>query len=253
MIKTRVIPSLLIKNGGLVKTVRFNKATYVGDPINAIKIFNDKEVDELVVLDIEASRLKKTPNFSLLDQVSKEAFMPLAYGGGINNLEDVRKILGLGFEKVIIDSYALNNPGFITDAANICGSQSIVVCIDVKRDVLGRLSVYDYIRKKPQTISAHEYAVKAQERGAGEIIIYSVDRDGTYEGYDVKAIKDITSRVTVPVVALGGAGKIQDFSKAVKDGGASAVAAGSLFVFHGPHRAVLITYPEKKELEQLIP
>jgi imidazole glycerol-phosphate synthase subunit HisF len=253
MIKTRVIPSLLIKNGGLVKTVRFSKATYVGDPINAIKIFNDKEVDELVVIDIEASRLKKPPNFNLLDQVSKEAFMPLAYGGGINNLEDVRKILGLGFEKVIIDSYALSNPDFITRAANICGSQSIVICIDVKRDIFGRLSVYDYIRKRPQPVAAPEYAAQAQERGAGEIIVYSVDRDGTFEGYDVKAIKDITGKVNVPVVALGGAGTIEDFSKAVNDGGASAVAAGSIFVFHGPHRAVLITYPEKKELENLLP
>jgi cyclase len=253
MIKTRVIPSLLIKNGGLVKTVRFSKVTYVGDPINAIKIFNDKEVDELVVIDIEASRLKKPPNFNLLDQVSKEAFMPLAYGGGINNLEDVRKILGLGFEKVIIDSYALSNPDFITRAANICGSQSIVICIDVKRDIFGRLSVYDYIRKRPQLVAAPEYAAQAQERGAGEIIVYSVDRDGTFEGYDVKAIKDITGKVNVPVVALGGAGTIEDFSKAVNDGGASAVAAGSIFVFHGPHRAVLITYPEKKELENLLP
>jgi imidazole glycerol-phosphate synthase subunit HisF len=253
MIKTRVIPSLLIKNGGLVKTVRFNKTTYVGDPINAIKIFNDKEVDELAVIDIEASRLKKSPNFGLLDQVSKEAFMPLAYGGGINNLEDIRRILGLGFEKVIIDSYAFSNPDFITKAADICGSQSVVVCIDIKRDFLGRVQVYNYIRKKLQIIAAHEYAVQAQQSGAGEIIVYSVDRDGTYEGYDIKAIKDITGRVTVPVVALGGAGKIQDFSAAVKDGGASAVAAGSLFVFHGPHRAVLITYPEKKDLEQLLP
>ncbi|HUI93301.1 MAG TPA: AglZ/HisF2 family acetamidino modification protein [Chitinivibrionales bacterium] len=253
MIKTRVIPSLLIKNGGLVKTVRFNKATYVGDPINAIKIFNDKEVDELAVIDIEASLLKKPPNFNLLDQVSKEAFMPLAYGGGINNLEYVRKILSLGFEKVIIDSYALSNPEFITKAADICGSQSVVVCIDMKRDLIGHLQVFDYIHKKPKRIAAHEYAVQVQQRGAGEIILYSVDRDGTYEGYDVKGIKDITSRLTIPVVALGGAGKIEDFSKAVKDGGASAVAAGSLFVFHGPHRAVLITYPEKKDIEHLIP
>jgi cyclase len=253
MLKTRIIPSLLLQGGGLVKTVGFKNARYVGDPINAIKIFNDKEVDELAVIDIDASRSHTPPKFNLLDRLNKEAFMPLAYGGGIKTLEEVRRILGLGFEKVIIDSIALERPEFITEAASVCGSQSIVVCIDIKKDLFGRLRVYDYLRKKCLTLTAQVYAAKLEKMGAGEIIVYSVDRDGTYAGYEIKVMREITSKVNVPVIALGGAGKIQDLAEVVTTGGASAAAAGSIFVFHGPNRAVLITYPERSELEKILP
>ncbi|MBN1294303.1 MAG: imidazole glycerol phosphate synthase subunit HisF [Candidatus Latescibacteria bacterium] len=252
MLKTRVIPSLLIRNGGLIKTVRFKNARYVGDPINAIKVFNDKEVDELAVIDIDASRDNRGPDFKMLGRINKEAFMPLAYGGGVSTLEQVRKVLGLGYEKIIINSHAIQNRSFITEAANICGSQSVVVCIDVKKTVFGGYHVYDHLKKKVHKIVALDYACEVEKRGAGELLIYSVDRDGTFGGYDIALLKVITSGVSIPVVALGGAGNIKDFSAAVGEAGVSAVSAGSFFVFHGPHRAVLITYPDRNELENVL-
>jgi cyclase len=252
MLRTRVIPSLLLKNGGLVKTIRFKDPKYVGDPINAIKIFNDKEVDELVVIDIDASKKQVEPNYTMLDRINKEAFMPLGYGGGIRTMEQIRRILGLGYEKVIINSSALADTHFIESAAAICGSQSIVVCIDSKNDFFGNPKVYDHKTSKTTKYSLREYACLIESFGAGEIILYSVDRDGTYLGYDIKALHEVSSAVTIPVVALGGASKIEDFAEAVQEGGASAVAAGSMFVFYGPHRAVLITYPDKQQLSKYL-
>ncbi len=252
MLNIRVIPSLLIRNGGLVKTVKFADARYVGDPINAIKIFNEKEVDELAVIDIDASRQHRPPDYEMLLRINKEAFMPLAYGGGIKTLEEIQKILNIGYEKVIINSKALDDPPFVTEAAKECGNQSVVVCIDVKKNLLGQHRVYDHIRRKVRDIKVRDYAQQMEKNGAGEILLYSVDRDGTFSGYDLHILKEVTSAVSVPVIALGGAGKIEDFADAVKKGGASAVSAGSLFVFHGPHRAVLITYPERKEMERLL-
>jgi len=251
VLRIRVIPCLLLHNGGLVKTVRFRRPTYVGDPINAIKIFNDKEVDELALIDIDASRQGRGPDFALLERVNKEAFMPLACGGGIRTPDHVRRVLGLGYEKVILDSVVLGEPGSVEAASAACGSQSVVVCIDTKRDLFGRLRVYDHLRRRCTRLGPGEYARLAQARGAGEVIVYSVDSEGTFQGYDVKAVREVSDAVTVPVVALGGAGKLQDFADVVRDGGATAVAAGSFFVFHGPHRAVLITYPERQELERV--
>lgn len=253
MLKTRVIPSLLIRDNGLVKTVKFDKSKYIGDPINAIKIFNDKEVDELVVLDIEASKRSSGINFNLLSRINKEAFMPLGYGGGIKSIEDVKRILGLGYEKIIINSSAINNPDIISEAANVCGSQSVVVCLDIKKSLFGNYLLYNYKRKKTFSIDPFEYIKKMEELGAGELIVYSVDRDGTFSGYDISLLKKVTSIVSIPVVALGGAGKFEDFVDAIKLGGASAVSAGSFFVFHGPHKAVLITYPDKQQLKELLP
>jgi cyclase len=252
MLLHRVIPCLLLHNGGLVKTLKFKEPKYVGDPINAVKIFNDKEVDELIILDIDASKEKRGPNFELLSKINREAFMPLGYGGGITTVLQVREVLNLGFEKVVLNSSALANPNLITQAAAECGNQSVVVCIDVKKNLLGKYGVYSHATGKTLALDPAEHAVEMERLGAGEIIINSVDRDGTLSGFDMDLIKRVTSRVSVPVVAMGGAGSVQDFAGAIKTGGASAVSAGAFFVFHGPHRAVLITYPAKGELKRAI-
>lgn len=249
--KIRVIPALLLKNSGLVKTIRFKDPTYVGDPINAVKIFNDKEVDELLFIDIEATKAKRTPNFELVSRISREAFMPFGYGGGIRNLEDMNKLLRLGVEKVSINAYAIENPDFIKKAAQNVGSQSVVASIDVKQDSSGKHWVFDYRNGTTTELDPVAFAILMEKNGAGEILLNSVDKDGTFAGYDISIVRKVSRSVSIPVIALGGAGKIQDFVEAVKVGGVSAVAAGSFFVFHGPHRAVLITYPTKEELKKI--
>jgi cyclase len=251
MLRHRVIPCLLLHNGGLVKTLKFKEPKYVGDPINAVKIFNDKEVDELVILDIDASKEKRGPNFELLSKINREAFMPLGYGGGITTVQQVRAVLNLGFEKVVLNASTLVNPGLVTQAAVECGNQSVVVCIDAKKGLLSKYSVYSHVTGKTLALDPAEHAAEMERLGAGEIVINSVDRDGTLSGYDIDLIKRVTSRVSVPVVAMGGAGSVQDFACAINIGGASAVSAGAFFVFHGPHRAVLITYPAKGELKRV--
>ena len=249
MLRTRVIPSLLVRNRGLVKTIRFNKAKYVGDPINAIRIFNDKEVDELVVLDIEATK-RGSIDFDYLAQINKEAFMPLGYGGGIKTADDVQRVLQLGYEKIILDNASLVDPSLIGKCAKACGSQSVVCCIDVKKDFLGSYRVYDYRNDKILKLSAIEWAKQCVQEGSGELLIYSVDNDGAYTGFDIKLLNAITPIVSVPIVALGGARNLEDLALAVSVGGASAVSAGSMFVFYGPHKAVLITYPSRDLLEK---
>lgn len=249
MLGLRVIPALLLMKGGLVKTIKFKNPTYVGDPINAVKIFNDKEVDELLFIDIEATKEKRKPRFEIVSRISQEAFMPFCYGGGIRNLEDITKLLRLGVEKVSINAYAIENPDFIKEAAQTVGSQSVVASIDVKQDTFGRHWVFDYCNNLMTKLDPARFALLMEKYGAGEILLNSVDRDGTFSGYDIDIIKEVSSSVNIPVIALGGAGKIEDFVDAVRIGGASAVAAGSFFVFHGKHRAVLITYPTKDELK----
>lgn len=251
MLRTRVIPVLLLKNAGLVKTRKFKEPKYVGDPINAVRIFNDKEVDELVFLDISATPQKKEPNFELIKDIATEAFMPFAYGGGITNLDQIEKLINLGGEKVVLNTIAVQTPDLVTKAAEIFGNQSIVVSIDVKKSLFGGKKIYTHCGEKKVAKSYIDFAKEMEQRGAGEIIINSIDNDGMMQGYDIHMIKEVSQAVTIPVVASGGAGKLDDFRKAVKEGGASAVAAGSMFVFNGPHRAVLISYPEYKELENL--
>jgi len=251
MLMTRVIPVLLLKNGGLVKTVKFKNPTYVGDPINAVKIFNDKEVDELLIIDVEATKEKREPNFELVSRISREAFMPFGYGGGIKSLEEITQMFRLGVEKVSINSIAIKDPDFVKKAAEICGSQSVVVSIDVKMDEFGNHWVFDYVNNATTKLDPVRFAVSMEKNGAGEIILNSVDRDGTFSGYDTDIIKRVSESVRIPVIAMGGASKIEDFVKAV-EAGASAVAAGSFFVFHGKHRAVLITYPNKDELKKAL-
>jgi cyclase len=248
MLKTRVIPTLLLRGAGLVKTTRFRNPVYVGDPINAIRIFNEKEVDELVLLDITASRTGRGPSFATIENIASECFMPLAYGGGITTVEQIRKILSAGVEKVVVNCAALQNPQLVCDASREFGSQAIVVSIDVKRKLLGRYEVYGDSGTKPTGHTPAAFARQMEDLGAGEILLTAIDRDGTMMGYDIELLSKVTSTVSIPVIASGGAGTIADFGAASKRAGAAAVAAGAMFVFHGPHRAVLITYPSYAEL-----
>ena len=248
MLTIRIIPCLLLKGEGLVKTVKFKDPKYVGDPINAVKIFNDKEVDELIFLDIEATVEGRRPPIKLISEISSECFMPLSYGGGLRDLDDLKTIFNAGVEKVIINSYAIENPNFISEASELYGSQSIVVAIDVKRSSKGKYEIFSRGGRKKTNLDPVEHAMKMETLGAGEIFLNSIDRDGTMKGYDIGLIKEVAESVSIPVVACGGAGRIEHFVEAVKKGGASAVAAGSMFVFHGKHRAVLTTYPSVEEL-----
>jgi len=252
MLSKRVIPCLLLKNQGLVKTIQFKDHKYVGDPINAVKIFNEKEVDELVFLDITATNENRKPDFRLISEIASECFMPLGYGGGIRELNDIRRLFNAGLEKVIINSYSVEEPLFIKKASDMFGSQSVVVAIDIKKNLFGKYEVFTHGGKKNTKLDPVEHAVRMQEMGAGEIFVSSIDRDGTMTGYDIELIKRVANSVSIPVIASGGAGKLQDFSDAIRKGGASAVAAGSMFVFHGKHRAVLITYPDVKELKNIL-
>ena len=249
MRRTRVIPTLLLQDNGLVKTEKFKNAKYVGDPINAIKIFNKKEIDELVFLDIQASRLNKEPDYELIKEFASEAFFPIAYGGGIKNIDQAKKILRIGIEKVVISSSALTNPKLITEIANYAGSSSVVICMDVKRTLFKGHKVVSKNINKSMPDDPAKLIKELVTRGAGEIILHSVDKEGTYTGYDLELITKMSKIVDVPLVALGGARGIDDFKMAVKHG-ASAVAAGNLFIYFGKHRAVLITYPNEIELEK---
>lgn len=246
----RVIPVLLLKNAGLVKTIRFKNPTYVGDPLNAVKIFNEKEVDELIFLDITATPENKKPPLKFLAEVAGECFMPLCYGGGVSSIEEIKQITKVGVEKVCINTAAVKNPQFIAEAADRFGSSTVVVSLDIKKNFLGKYQVYINGGRENSGKDPVRTAVLMAQKGAGELMINSIERDGTMKGYDLELIKKISSEIDIPVIACGGAGKTEDFRLAVKEGGASAVAAGSMFVFHGKHRAVLINYPGQKELKK---
>jgi cyclase len=244
----RIIPVLLLKNGGLYKGVKFKDHKYVGDPINAVKIFNEKEVDELVFLDIDATNNNRQPNLGFLKDIASECFMPLAYGGGINSVDMIREILKAGIEKVIINTAAVKNPQLIADAAEYFGSSTIVASIDVKKFFLGKPQVYINSGQEKTKLNHVEWAKKLESLGVGEIIINSIDQDGTLNGYDFELVKQVASAVSVPVIAAGGGRGLTDFADVCLSFGASAAAAGSSFVFHGKHRAVLITYPSEKDI-----
>lgn len=249
MKRIRVIPSLLIQKGGLVKSVKFKDHKYVGDPINAVKIFNDKEVDELVLLDISATAEKRVPNLKYIIEIASEAFMPMAYGGGITTLEQIQSLIAGGIEKVVLNTVAFDNPALITQAAEFAGSQSVVVSMDVKKNLWGKYQVYVQNGTRSTKMDPVSYARKMETLGAGEIILMSIERDGSFEGYDLPLIKMVSEAVSIPVVAIGGSATVDDFAKAMQHG-ASAVSAGSQFVFQRPHRAVLISYPSQKELKE---
>lgn len=251
MLKHRVIPCLLLRNGGLVKTLRFSEPKYVGDPINAIRIFNDKEVDELMVLDITASKEKKEPNYALIEQFASECFMPLSYGGGIKTMEQAQRLFNSGIEKICLQTSVLDDLSLVKNLSDKWGSSSILVSVDVKRNWLGQPKLYSAATGKTLDKKWQDYMLDAVKAGAGEIVLNAVDKDGTMKGMDIELIKEAAKILSVPLVAVGGAGSLADIKAAV-DAGANAVSAGAFFVFQGPHRAVLITYPKYNELVQLL-
>lgn len=251
MLKHRVIPCLLLRNGGLVKTSRFADPKYVGDPINAIRIFNDKEVDELMVLDITASKERREPNYALIEQFAGECFMPLCYGGGVASVEQARRLFAVGVEKVCLQTSVLDSAKLVADIAERFGSQAVLVSIDIKKDWLGRRQLYAAASGRTLTKPWMDFMAEMVVAGAGEVLLNAVDRDGTMQGMDLDLIRKASSALPVPLIAVGGVGSLADIKAAV-DAGASAVAAGAFFVFHGPHRAVLITYPRYRELETLL-
>jgi len=236
-----------------VKTTRFREPTYVGDPTNAIRIFNDKEVDELVFLDITASREGRGPALQTIRDFASECFMPVGYGGGIRSLADAREVLALGIEKVVVNTMALRRSELVSELAGEFGAQAVVVSIDAQKRLLGGYEVMGAGGTEKTGLQPTDHAVHMVELGAGEILITSIDRDGTQSGYDLALVRSVADSVPVPVIACGGAGNVTHFSEAVSEGHASAVAAGSMFVFHGRHRAVLISYPSRSELERVLP
>ena len=246
--RPRVMPVLLLRDGLLYKTRKFGAPKYVGDPRIAVKIFNDKCADELVLLDIGATPAGRGPDLELIGEIVSESFMPIAYGGGVRSLADARALLKLGVEKVVVNTRALEEPGFLRELAAEIGSSSVMCAIDAKRTLLGRYVCTSYSAAKSARISPVEHARAAQAAGAGEILVNSVDRDGTFGGYDLELVRAVSGAVGVPVIACGGAASIGDCVKVVSEAGASAAAAGSIFVFQGPHRAVLITFPTDAEL-----
>jgi cyclase len=250
MLQPRVIPCLLLKDRGLVKTVRFLQPKYVGDPINAVKIFNDRFVDEIIFLDIAASEQHRPPSFGLVEQIAGECFIPLCYGGGIRTPEDARTLFGIGVEKISLNTEAAENPSLVNRLAEKFGSQSIVVSMDMKETSPGNHTVWTRRGTRDTHRHPSEYATEMEQRGAGELLVNSIDRDGTGQGYDLKLIRLVTEAIGIPVIACGGAGNLSHLAEAIHTG-ASAAAAGSLFVFHGKHRAVLISYPSHPELKKI--
>jgi imidazole glycerol-phosphate synthase subunit HisF len=246
--RVRVIPVLLLQHQKLVKTTQFKSPSYVGDPINTLKIFNEKEVDELVILDINATRLNEGPDISFVKSLTSECFMPLGYGGGITKLEHANLLFSAGVEKIIIGTSAFTNSALIGQMAAKFGSQAIVVSVDVKRDIFNRPFPYIQCGQKKINENLIDYCKRIENEGAGEILYQSINREGTRTGYDLEMISKISSHINIPLVASGGAGQVEDFLKAVTHG-ASAVAAGDMFVYKGPHKAVLINYPSQKELQ----
>jgi imidazole glycerol-phosphate synthase subunit HisF len=253
MLHPRIIPCLLVKNGGLVKTVQFGNPKYVGDPINAVRIFNEKEVDELVVLDIDATAQSREPNYDVIKNLAAECRMPLCYGGGVKTAEQFERIVSLGVEKVAISAAAVETPKLVSDAARRVGSQSVVVVMDVKKSgFLHKHEVFIRNGTRKVGISPVEYAKRIEEYGAGEVVVNSIDCDGTMKGYDLALIKAVREAVTLPMTVLGGAGTVEDIAKLIGQFGIIGVAAGSLFVFKGKLRAVLISYPSRNEKNALI-
>lgn len=244
----RVIPVLLIHKGLLYKTKKFKDPRYVGDPTNSVRIFNEKEVDEIAIIDIDATVQGREPNYEQIREIAGEAFMPLAYGGGISKPDQIKKIIDQGVEKVILSHQAIKNPDIVSQTASQLGSSSTVVCLDYKKKFFGGYEVYTKNGTSSSGMDLVSLAKKYEDTGAGELIINSIDKDGMMDGYDLASIKAVTSAVSIPVIALGGAGNINDLTSAFENG-ATGAAAGSMFVFHGKHKAVLITYPEQSELD----
>ncbi|RYG88685.1 MAG: imidazole glycerol phosphate synthase subunit HisF [Alphaproteobacteria bacterium] len=253
MLRPRIIPCLLIHEGGLVKTVGFGDPKYVGDPINAVKIFNEKESDELVVLDIDATANGAEPDFKTIAHLAAECRMPLCYGGGVRTPAQAKRIVGLGVEKVAISSAAVERPELIAEIAAEVGRQSVVVVIDVKkRRLLGGYEVWTHNGKRNTKLDPIGFAQEMERQGAGEIVLNSIDNDGRMKGYDLALAEKLRAAVRIPITLLGGAGSLQDISAVIEKIGVVGVSAGSLFVFKGQFRAVLINYPQPDAKETLV-
>lgn len=251
MILPRIIPCLLLKGEGLVKGQHFSSHRYIGDPINAVQLFNTMEVDELLFLDITATKEKRTVPLSLVQKLSDQCLMPFGVGGGIDTLDKAKQILALGAEKVCLNTAAIENPSLINAISSNFGNQSVLVSIDIKRTPTDRYEVYTHCGTKKFSSNLEETIRTVEKYGAGEILINDIDKDGTMDGYDLKLISHISSLTRLPVIACGGAGTYKDLTRAISTGKASAAAAGSLFVFHGPRKAVLINYPNTSELKKI--
>jgi imidazole glycerol-phosphate synthase subunit HisF len=253
MLRPRIIPCLLVRDKGLVKTVKFGEGKYVGDPLNAVKIFNEKEVDELMILDIDATVQERGPDFELIRNIAIESRMALCYGGGVKTVEQAKKIISLGAEKVALGSAAIENPVIISQIAKAVGTQSVVVVIDVKyRGIFKKPEVVSHNGCKTTGLSPAQFAIKCEELGAGEVVINSVDKDGMMNGFDTKLIREVRDSISLPITILGGASSLEDISDAIKEFGVIGVAAGSLFVFKGKYKAVLINYPNAVEKKAVL-
>ncbi len=253
MLRPRIIPCLLIHKGGLVKTVGFKQAKYVGDPINAVKIFNEKETDELIVLDIDATVNNVEPDYRLISHLAAECRMPLCYGGGVRTAEQIKKIISLGVEKVAVSSVACTQPHIISEAAEYVGNQSVIVVIDVKKSLFGgKYEVRTHNGQNKTGKNPVEFARQMEKCGVGEVVINSIDNDGIMKGYDLSLVQQVKNAVNVPVTALGGAGSLLDVDEVIKKCGVSGASAGSLFVFKGKYKAVLINYPNRAEKDKLL-
>lgn len=252
MLRTRVIPTLLLRNESLVKTVRFGKFTYVGDPVNTVRIFNELEVDELLFLDTTASREDHGPNLKVLADIADECFMPLGYGGGIRSLGQAKGVFDIGFEKVVINTNAVENPALISEIAAHYGNQAVIISIDVKKSMFGGQSVRTLGGRRNTHREPVSWAIEVEKMGAGEILLTSIDREGTWEGLDLELVKRVTDAVSIPVIAHGGAGTVEHIVKVVKQANASAVALGNMVVFQKKGMGVLVNFPDQRSLQSLL-
>ncbi|QOY52685.1 AglZ/HisF2 family acetamidino modification protein [Candidatus Sulfurimonas baltica] len=252
MLRTRIIPCLLLKNESLVKTVKFKEYNYVGDPVNTVRIFNELEVDELMFLDIFASKENRSINFKILQDIANECFMPLSYGGNITSLEDAKRIFEIGFEKVVINSNAFDNLKLIEEIAKYFGNQSVVGSIDIKKSFFGSQKIYSHHGKKKQNVEIVDWAKQLENAGVGELLITSIDKEGSWDGYDIELIKSVTENVQVPVIANGGCGQIEHIGEVVKQANASACAVGSMVVYQKKGMGVLVNFPDRKKLEEAL-
>lgn len=249
MLRTRVIPCLTLLGDSLVKTVRFGKERYIGDPVNTVRIFNELEVDELCFLDIRATVQNRTPDFDLLAHIADECFMPVAYGGGIHDFETASRIFSIGFEKVVINTAAFRRPGLIAEIAAHFGSQAVIASVDVKRSLFGKPQHYIAAGGEKTGKDPLAWACELERLGAGELLLTSIDKDGMWSGYDLELTKKFSDALTIPVIAAGGAGTVEHLGAAVKSGGASAVAVGSMVVYQKQGMGVLINFPDRQKLE----
>jgi cyclase len=252
MLRTRIIPCLQLIDNALVKTVKFSNHSYIGDPINTVRIFNELEVDELCFLDIRATLEKRSPNLEILRQIAEECFMPLSYGGGVKDCETAKKILSIGFEKIVINTAAMENIHLISEIAGHSGNQSIIGSIDIKKNIWGNYKVYTHDGTKNTDLDPIAYAQKLEKLGVGELLITSMDQDGTWKGFDIEILKNIAACVNIPIIANGGAGSIHDIGEVVSKAGVSAVAIGSMVVYQKKGLGVLVNFPDKSELSAVL-